>query len=42
MLIDFVMYAALGVAMGALGGLFGIGGGLIAIPVLGLWFGLDQ
>ena len=42
MLIDFLMYAALGVAMGALGGLFGIGGGLIAIPVLGLWFGLDQ
>ena len=42
MLIDFVMYAALGIAMGALGGLFGIGGGLIAIPVLGLWFGLDQ
>jgi uncharacterized protein len=25
-----------------MGGLFGIGGGLIAIPVLGLWFGLDQ
>lgn len=42
MLIDFVMYGALGIAMGALGGLFGIGGGLIAIPVLGLWFGLDQ
>ena len=42
MLIDFVIYAALGIAMGALGGLFGIGGGLIAIPVLGLWFGLDQ
>ncbi|WP_176464897.1 sulfite exporter TauE/SafE family protein [Pseudomonas fragi] len=41
-MIDFVMYAALGIAMGALGGLFGIGGGLIAIPVLGLWFGLDQ
>lgn len=42
MLMDFVMYGALGIAMGALGGLFGIGGGLIAIPVLGLWFGLDQ
>lgn len=42
MLIDFAMYAALGIALGALGGLFGIGGGLIAIPVLGLWFGLDQ
>lgn len=42
MLIDFAMYIALGLALGALGGLFGIGGGLIAIPVLGLWFGLDQ
>ena len=42
MLMDFVMYSALGVALGAMGGLFGIGGGLIAIPVLGLWFGLDQ
>ena len=42
MLIDFAMYTALGLALGALGGLFGIGGGLIAIPVLGLWFGLDQ
>ena len=42
MLRDVVMYTALGVALGAMGGLFGIGGGLIAIPVLGLWFGLDQ
>ncbi|WP_420825744.1 sulfite exporter TauE/SafE family protein [Pseudomonas typographi] len=39
---DILLYLALGVAMGTLGGLFGIGGGLIAIPVLGLWFGLDQ
>lgn len=42
MLMDVVMYTALGVALGAMGGLFGIGGGLIAIPVLGLWLGLDQ
>ena len=42
MLMDVVMYTALGVALGAMGGVFGIGGGLIAIPVLGLWFGLDQ
>ncbi len=28
--------------IGAAGGLFGIGGGLLAIPVLGLFFGLDQ
>lgn len=32
----------LGVLLGAVGGLFGIGGGLIAIPVLALGFGLDQ
>lgn len=33
---------ALGVVLGAVGGVFGIGGGLIAIPVLALGFGLDQ
>lgn len=32
----------LGLALGTLGGLFGIGGGLIAIPVIGVLFGLDQ
>jgi hypothetical protein len=32
----------LGAAIGFLGGLFGVGGGIIAIPVLGLMFGLDQ
>lgn len=32
----------LGLILGALGGLFGIGGGLIAIPVIGVLFGLDQ
>lgn len=32
----------LGVVLGVLGGLFGIGGGMVAIPVLGLLFGLDQ
>ena len=31
-----------GPGLGTLGGLFGIGGGLIAIPVLGVLFGLDQ
>ncbi|EPL04293.1 hypothetical protein CF161_26609 [Pseudomonas sp. CF161] len=41
-MIDLVMYLLLGVALGTMGGLFGIGGGLIAIPVLGVWFGLDQ
>lgn len=39
---DILFYAVLGAGMGVLGGLFGIGGGLIAIPALGLLFGLDQ
>lgn len=36
------LFAVIGLAVGWLGGLFGIGGGLIIIPVLGLAFGLDQ
>lgn len=32
----------LGSVLGALGGLLGIGGGIIAIPVLALFFGMDQ
>jgi len=40
--VDLALYLALGVALGTVGGLFGIGGGLIAIPVLGVFFGLDQ
>lgn len=32
----------LGALIGAAGGLFGIGGGLLAIPVLGIFFGLDE
>ena len=36
------MSVLLGAGLGTLGGLFGIGGGLIAIPVLGVLFGLDQ
>ena len=36
------MYVLLGAALGTVGGLFGIGGGLIAIPALGVLFGLDQ
>lgn len=39
---DLAIYVVLGVALGTVGGLFGIGGGLIAIPVLGVLFGLDQ
>ncbi|MGY4533334.1 putative membrane protein YfcA [Pseudomonas sp. TE3786] len=36
------MYVVLGMAMGTLGGLFGIGGGLVTIPILGVLFNLDQ
>ncbi|MFV3329207.1 sulfite exporter TauE/SafE family protein [Pseudomonas sp. NY15372] len=41
-MIEWVMYGVLGAALGTMGGLFGIGGGLIAIPALGVLFGLDQ
>jgi uncharacterized membrane protein YfcA len=41
-MIDWIMYLLLGAAMGTLGGVFGIGGGLIAIPALVLIFGMDQ
>ncbi|MFB4394742.1 MULTISPECIES: sulfite exporter TauE/SafE family protein [unclassified Pseudomonas] len=41
-MIEWLMYIALGAALGTVGGLFGIGGGLIAIPALGVLFGLDQ
>lgn len=41
-LIDLLLNLSLGLALGTVGGLFGIGGGLIAIPVLGVLFGLDQ
>ncbi|HWR79546.1 MAG TPA: sulfite exporter TauE/SafE family protein [Pseudomonas sp.] len=39
---SWLLNLLLGAALGTLGGLFGIGGGLIAIPVLGVLFGLDQ
>jgi uncharacterized protein len=38
----FVELFAAGLLLGALGGLLGIGGGMFAIPLLALWFGLDQ
>lgn len=40
--LDFALNLLLGLVLGTLGGLFGIGGGLIAIPALGVLFGLDQ
>lgn len=38
----FSILVAIGAAVGGLGGLFGIGGALIVIPVLALAFGFDQ
>lgn len=35
-------FVALGAGIGVVGGVFGIGGGAVAIPVLGLLCGLDQ
>jgi uncharacterized membrane protein YfcA len=40
--LDVLLDLSLGLVLGTLGGLFGIGGGLIAIPIIGLFFGLDQ
>ncbi|KAF3997933.1 sulfite exporter TauE/SafE family protein [Glaciimonas immobilis] len=42
LLLSFCGNLLLGVALGGVGGLFGIGGGLIAIPVLGMFYGMDQ
>ena len=39
---ELALVFALGIVIGALGGLFGLGGGLIAIPLLGLAFGMSQ
>ena len=41
-MLQILLDLALGAALGFLGGLFGIGGGIIAIPVLSLAFGMDQ
>ena len=34
--------AGLGAACGIAGGLFGVGGGAIAVPILGMLYALDQ
>lgn len=39
---DLALMLALGAGMGFFGGLFGIGGGIIAIPLLVIGFGMDQ
>ncbi|MBF3187967.1 sulfite exporter TauE/SafE family protein, partial [Pseudomonas aeruginosa] len=41
-MLDVFLDFLLGMVLGCLGGLFGIGGGLLAIPALGVIFGLDQ
>jgi uncharacterized membrane protein YfcA len=41
-LLQILLDLALGALLGFLGGLFGIGGGIIAIPILSLLFGMDQ
>jgi len=40
--LTFAVNLGLGVLLGALGGLLGIGGGLVAIPVLAALYGMDQ
>jgi len=42
MLLRLLTYLVLGLVFGYLGGLFGIGGGLIAIPALGVFFGYSE
>lgn len=41
-LTDLLSMLALGAALGFFGGLFGIGGGIIAVPFLALAFGMEQ
>lgn len=41
-LIDMLVPLALGAMLGFMGGIFGIGGGIIAIPVLALAYGMNQ
>jgi uncharacterized membrane protein YfcA len=41
-ILALVLDFGLGAVIGAFGGLFGVGGGVIAVPVLALLYGLDQ
>ncbi len=42
MLSHIVLSLVIGASLGFMGGVFGIGGGIIAVPLLVLGFGLDQ
>lgn len=42
LLIAVAINLGLGVLLGAVGGVLGIGGGLVAIPILGALYGMDQ
>src|SRR5881398_2580882 len=41
-ILQILAAAGLGAACGIAGGLFGVGGGVIAIPMLGMLYGLEQ
>jgi uncharacterized membrane protein YfcA len=40
--LELVLFLVLGAVLGAIGGLLGVGGGMVAIPVLALGFHFDQ
>jgi uncharacterized membrane protein YfcA len=42
LLTEWILVAGIGAMIGFAGGLFGVGGGMIAVPVLALGFGLEQ
>ena len=42
MLLEWIAIGGIGAVIGFAGGLFGVGGGMIAVPVLALGFGLEQ
>jgi len=39
---DLLLVLSLGAALGFFGGLFGIGGGIIAVPLFIIGFGMDR
>ena len=39
---DNLRAAAVGIVAGTAGGLFGVGGGIVIVPALVLWFGFEQ